>query len=91
MRYHFIPPHCTSLAQPIDVGIAKPFKDRYRAKWVSWVFEIGVDNALRHKPTRQLMAKWVAECWEDISEEIVKNSWMKKGFAYFPPPPNPQA
>jgi hypothetical protein len=30
LKCHKIPPGCTGLVQPIDVGIGKPFKDRLK-------------------------------------------------------------
>ena len=35
----YIPGGCTALAQPVDVSIAKPFKDAVRDTWVTWMRE----------------------------------------------------
>ena len=32
-----IPGGCTGLAQPVDVGIEKPFKNRVRRHWEDWM------------------------------------------------------
>lgn len=32
-----IPGGCTGLCQPVDVGVNKPFKNRIREKWESWM------------------------------------------------------
>lgn len=32
-----IPGGCTSVLQPLDVGVNKPMKDRLRAKFQSWI------------------------------------------------------
>ena len=40
-----IPGGCTGLAQPVDVGIGKPFKNRVRRHWEDWMLEAGVAHA----------------------------------------------
>ncbi len=35
-----IPGGCTSLCQPVDVGFNKPFKDRVRRQWMSWMIAV---------------------------------------------------
>ena len=37
-----IPGGCTSLCQPVDVGFNKPFKDRMRKQWLSWMISEGI-------------------------------------------------
>lgn len=43
-----IPGGCTSLIQPLDVTINKPFKDRMRIKWRNWL-DIPADQQLLTK------------------------------------------
>lgn len=79
-----IPAGCTGAVQPIDVGIGKPTKDRLREKWIDWVHgqdELHADNT---KPNRSDMSKWVDEAWDSLPADIVRNSWRKTGFSYFP-------
>lgn len=81
---YMIPGGCTFLTQPIDVGIGKPFKDHVRAKWWNWMMEQGADNAVVKTASREEASNWVAEAWEEeITTEIVKNSWRRSGFSYF--------
>jgi hypothetical protein len=35
-----VPGGCTSLCQPVDVGFNKPFKDRVRRQWMSWMISM---------------------------------------------------
>jgi hypothetical protein len=81
---HYVPPGCTCLAQPIDVGIGKPFKDRLRDLWRAWMLEQGLDRTLWETPKRDLMSFWACQAWEGIPGDIVRNSWRKTDFSYFP-------
>ena len=78
-----IPPGCTCLAQPIDVGLSKPMKDRVRSRWWDWMIQQGPEQATFVGASRELGTKWVVEAWESIPEAIVRNSWRKDGYSYF--------
>jgi len=54
---HNIPPGCTNLVQPIDVGIGKPFKDRVRSNWWSWMLGQGADRATFRSASREEVSK----------------------------------
>jgi hypothetical protein len=34
-----IPGGCTSLCQPIDIGVNEPFKNRLHSKWEKWMIQ----------------------------------------------------
>jgi hypothetical protein len=79
-----IPPGCTYLCQPVDVGINKTLKSRMREKWEDWmVTGEGMVNGSAKEPTRQLVAEWAVEVYKTIPAQTVRNSWMKKGFEWF--------
>ena len=78
-----IPAGCTSLVQPIDVVIGKPFKDRVRSEWWDWMNRQGADSSVFLNATREQGAKWVADSWDIIDPVIVKNAWRKTGFNSF--------
>ena len=78
-----IPPGCTCMVQPIDVGIGKPFKDRIRSFWWQWMLDQGADAATFVSPSREIGTKWVADSWDSIPIEIVQNAWRKTDFSYF--------
>ena len=80
-----IPSGCTSLAQPVDVGVAKPIKSRFRKHWLDWVVEKGIDVTFHEEPDRELMQGWVHDMWQEFPQEIARNAWRKTGFSYFPP------
>ena len=68
-----IPNRLTSVLQPMDVSINKPFKDRLRQQYLTWISD----------PARQLTetgkiksaspseaARWVSAAWKTIPESI---------------------
>ena len=75
-----LPPGCTSLTQPVDIGINKPLKTRVRAEWEDWMLR----NNLIKRPHRRDIAKWVHAAFNDLPATVVRNSWRKSGYSYFP-------
>ncbi|CAG8754052.1 18445_t:CDS:2, partial [Racocetra fulgida] len=77
-----IPEGLTSLVQPFDVSINKPFKDRLREKWRTWMtngeFQLTRGGNFK-KPVYNLMCQWIVYAWEDIPSELVKKSFKKCG------------
>jgi hypothetical protein len=77
-----IPGGCTSLCQPVDVGFHKPFKDRVRQTWQSWMIAEGVVHSTPSLPTRLDVATWVANAMAEMKREggIIRNAWRKTGY-----------
>ena len=80
-----IPGGCTSLCQPVDVGFNKPFKDRIRRLWITWMIAEGLTAGTTTAPTRERVAGWIDEVLTEMKSEttIVKNAWMKSGYEWF--------
>jgi hypothetical protein len=79
-----IPPGCTFLCQPIDIGINKSIKSGMREKWENWmVAGGGIVNGIAKEPTRQLVAEWAVEVYKNLPAQTVRNAWMKSGFEWF--------
>ena len=72
------------MAQPIDVGVGKPFKDRLREKWMDWAIELGEDIVDYPPPSRAQVVGWIDSSLAEITNESVRNSWRKGGMSYFP-------
>ena len=47
-----IPGGCTSLCQPVDIGVNKPFKNRLRSEWEKWMILEGLEHGTTSPPTR---------------------------------------
>ena len=80
-----IPGGCTSLCQPVDVGFNKPFKDRVRRQWVSWMINEGIIHGTTSPPTRRDVAEWVDWAVAEMRSEgtICRNAWQKTGYEWF--------
>ena len=80
-----IPGGCTSLCQPVDVGFNKPFKDRVRRQWVSWMINEGIIHGTTSPPTRRDVAGWIDRAVAEMRSEgtICRNAWMKTGYEWF--------
>ena len=79
-----IPGGLTSLVQPLDVCLNKPFKDRLWEKWMTWM----MSGEKTFTPGGQLRAaslvtvcQWVKESWQELSKEMVEHSFKKCGIS----------
>jgi hypothetical protein len=73
-----IPGGLTSLCQPLDVAINKPFKDNLRKAWHIWMAGGGAGQTVRGNLRRAKFSdvcKWVKQSWKQISDEIIINSF----------------
>lgn len=79
-----IPGGLTSLLQPLDVCLNKPFKDRIRKMWQEWMCSGEVRSTKGGnlmKPDIELVAKWVKEAWDSIPADMVIRSFLKCGIS----------
>ena len=75
-----IPGGFTGLCQPMDVGINKPFKDRFRAQWESWMLEEGLSDA--SPPSREDVSTWTVAAMEMLTEGIIRNAWRHGEYSW---------
>ena len=69
-----IPGGCTSLCQPVDIGINKPFKAFLCKACEMWMIDEGTRCGTTSPPTRELIAKWAAYAKDQIKETHIRNS-----------------
>jgi hypothetical protein len=77
-----IPPGCTGLTQPVDVGYNKPFKGLVRDKYEEWMVKESEDLSI--PPRRVDVARWVAQSEVEMDAQILRNAWMRHDLEYFP-------
>ncbi|KAK9398934.1 hypothetical protein NXF25_013903 [Crotalus adamanteus] len=77
-----IPAGLTSLVQPLDVCLNKPFKDRIREQWNEWMVsgeKSFTKGGNMHAPQLDVLCKFVIKAWNDIDAETVIKSFKKCG------------
>ena len=82
VEVEFIPPGCTGLVQPVDVGYNKAFKAKLKDQYLNWLMAQDPDAPIA-KTTRRDVVGWILAAEENISVETRRNAWRKTGFAYF--------
>jgi len=78
-----IPAGCTGLCQPINVGIAKPLKDRVRHSWEDWMVDQGTGTRRFSPPPRALLSEWVVRGIQSLENALIQNSWRHGRFSFF--------
>lgn len=64
IEFLFLPPNCTSCAQPLDMGVSKSFRDIYRRLLNNFLISMSLDEGLEYKETIKKVSllqvvKWV--------------------------------
>lgn len=77
-----IPPGCTGVTQPVDVGYNKPFKGLVRDKYEEWMVKDSED--LSKPPRRVDIARWIVQSEREMKPATLCNAWMRHDLEYFP-------
>ena len=75
-----IPGGCTSVCQPLDVSINKPFKEHLKKEWDEWMRNGGngvTAGGYLRRASISDVCKWVKNAWDSISSELILNSFKK--------------
>ncbi|CAB4423986.1 unnamed protein product [Rhizophagus irregularis] len=73
-----IPGSLTSICQPLDVSINKPFKDNLRKEWHTWMASGGAGETAAGNLRRARLSDvclWVKRAWDAIHDETVIESF----------------
>ena len=74
-----VPSGCTSVVQPLDVGVNKVFKGHLRGYWNEWMA-----NPANHSYTNQnnlrappvwLVCQWIESAWGAIQPSTIQNAF----------------
>ena len=79
----FLPKNTTSCLQPLDAGIIKNFKVKYRKKLLRHVIarisnDCSASDIAKEVDILQAIT-WVAAAWKEVSETTIKNCFAKCG------------
>ena len=78
-----IPAGCTGLCQPIDVGIAKPLKDRVRHSWEDWMIAQGIATRRFNPPSREALSEWIVGALQSLDQTLIQRSWRHGQYSFF--------
>ena len=79
-----IPAGCTGMAQPVDVGVNKPFKNAIRERSERFLLTQICNRQPLKAPSRGTVATWIHQALDGLSPNIVCNAWTHGKFSYFP-------
>jgi len=82
VQVEFIPPGCTGLLQPVDVGFNKAFKAKMRTEYNAWLLEQDPDQPIPGTTCRNVSG-WIIATQKNVTNETLKNAWRKTGYSYF--------
>jgi hypothetical protein len=84
IKVQHIPGGCTWLCQPVDIGVNYPIKREVTEQWEKWMLDGGgVVDGVAKEPSQKLVAEWIIRMYKNISVEIGKNAWKKRGYEWF--------
>lgn len=77
----YLPPKTSALIQPLDMGVIKAVKDKYREMLSLFILSrLDKKDKLEMKQIKVIHAiLWAEEAWENVTTETINNCWKKSG------------
>lgn len=80
----FLPPNTTSFLQPLDAGIIRSFKCKYKSLFVRWVIDqLEADGAVGSMDVLTAI-KFTVDAWGAVAENTIRNCWCHTGIVPAP-------
>jgi hypothetical protein len=77
-----LPPGCTGITQPVNIGYNKPLKNLICVRYEEWMVTNSEDLS---KPPRRIdIARWIVDAKHNMKRSTMVNAWMRHDFEYFP-------
>ena len=77
VEVEFIPPGCTGLVQPVDVGYNKAFKCKVKDQYFDWLMKQDPDAPIA-KTTQRQVVEWILSAEKNITTEVIRNAWPRQ-------------
>nr|XP_012139976.1 PREDICTED: jerky protein homolog-like isoform X1 [Megachile rotundata] len=81
IRAIFFPSNVTPLIQPLDQGIIKVLKRRYKAVFLKFLINAQADGINYYRAINSFSIKnaidLISDAWDDITEKTISNCWKK--------------
>ena len=73
----FLPPNTTSRLQPLDAGIIKTFKLKYKSKFIRYLLSHIETNPI-NEPNFDLLSglEMVVKAWDEVKPQKIQNCWF---------------
>ncbi|CAG8755996.1 13010_t:CDS:2, partial [Gigaspora rosea] len=72
---HFLLPLTTAHLQPMDAGIIKSFKSKYKNIYCRYLLNQFEKNKEQRKLTIRKAIDFISDAWEEVSETTIRNCW----------------